>query len=320
MLNYIFRRLNLLSINAFILTVIAFILTHWSSSSAATDANYLAQYIEYMSSILQGEWGLSTIDQQPILSRGLSAFASTLELCFIAFITATIIGIPLGILTALNRDHPLDYLIMAVALIGLALPVFWLAIITTMLPRWAGVSLPIDGGISPLFEVPVVSGFMLIDSLLAADIYQLDAFFSHLVHLILPAAVLSFFLSTEIIRLTRHSITMVMKSNYIKAAYANGLSRKKIVLRHVLKNALPSIIHQLRLQLNTIISFAMVIEIVFSLQGAGLWLLICIKQGDYLALPAAVLIISGAILLASIIIDILLMLLSPLKRKSLYAD
>ena len=113
---------------------------------------------------------------------------------------------------------------------------------------------------------------------------------------------------------------MVMKSNYIKAAYANGLSRKQIVLRHVLKNALPSIIHQLRLQLNTIISFAMVIEIVFSLQGAGLWLLISIKQGDYLALPAAVLIISGAILLASIIIDILLMLLSPLKRKSLYAD
>ncbi|MFT6984998.1 MAG: cationic peptide transport system permease protein [Psychromonas sp.] len=320
MLNYLFRRLNLLSINAFILTVIAFIVTHWSNSNAATDVNYIVQYGQYMSSILQGEWGLSTIDQQPILSSGLTAFASTLELCFIAFITATIIGIPLGIFAGLKRNSLLDYSIMSVALVGLALPVFWLAIITTMLPRWVGLSLPIDGGISPIFEVPVISGFMLIDSLLASDIYQLDAFFNRLAHLILPAAVLSFFLSAEIIRLTRHSITVVMKSNYIKAAYANGLSNPQIILRHVLKNAIPPIIHQLRLQLSTIISFAMVIEIVFSLQGAGVWLLSSIKEGNYLALPAAVLIISGAILLSSIIIDILLMILSPLKRKSLYAD
>lgn len=320
MLNYLFRRLNLLFINAIILTVIAFVLTHWSNSNGATDANYLVEYAGYISSLLQGEWGVSAIDQQPILRQGLNAFASTLELCFIAFISAALIGIPLGIVAGLNRNKLLDYLIMAVALIGLALPVFWLAIITTMLPRWAGLSLPIDGAISPIFEVPVVSGFILIDSLLAADLYELDAFFNRLAHLILPASVLSFFLGTEIIRLTRHSITVVMKSNYIKAAYANGLSGRQIVLRHVLKNALPPIIHQLRLQLSTIISFAMVIEIVFSLQGAGVWLLSSIKEGNYPVLPAAVLIISGAILLSSIIIDILLIILSPLKRKSLYAD
>ena len=320
MLNYLFRRLNLLLITGFILTVIAFVLTYWSSYKQTSEAFYVTHYLEYISAILQGEWGLSVIDQQPILSKGLSAFASTLELCFIAFIVANMIAIPLGILAGLNRKTLVDYVIIAIVLICLALPVFWLAIITTMLPKLFGITLPIDGSLSPVFEIPEVSGFLLIDTLLAADTYRLDAFFNRLAHLALPSAVLSLFLISEITRLTRHSITTVMKSNYIKAAYAKGLSSKQIVLHHVIKNALPPIIHQVRLQLSTIISFAMVIEIVFSTQGAGAWLINSIKEGDYLALPTAVLLISGFILLTSIFIDILLVIISPVKRKSLYVD
>ena len=320
MLNYLFRRLNLLFITAFILTVIAFALTYWSTYNQTSEPNYILHYLEYISAILHGEWGLSSIDQQPILNKGLLAFASTLELCFIAFIVANIVAIPLGIFAGFNRNKLPDYIIMTIVLIGLAIPVFWLAIISTMLPRLIGITLPIDGSLSPVFEIPVVSGFLLIDTLLAADTYRLDAFFNRLAHLSLPSAVLSFFLITEITRLTRHSITMIMKSNYIKAAYAKGLSSKQIVLSHVIKNALPPIIHQLRLQLSTIISFAMVIEIVFSLQGAGAWLLNSIKEGDYLALPTAVLLISGFLLLTSIFIDILLVIISPVKRKSLYVD
>ncbi|MCW8994939.1 MAG: ABC transporter permease, partial [Psychromonas sp.] len=146
------------------------------------------------------------------------------------------------------------------------------------------------------------------------------ALFDRLAHLTLPAAELSFFLVPEITRLTRHSIIMVMKSNYIKAAYAKGFSSTKIIISHVLKNALPPILHQLRLQLSTIISFTMVIEIIFSTQGSGDWLLNSIKAGDYLALPTAILLIAGLILLTNIVIDILLVSISPVKRKSLYVD
>ncbi|WP_028862918.1 ABC transporter permease subunit [Psychromonas aquimarina] len=319
MLKYLFRRLNLLIITAFILTIIAFMLQHWSSGSI-DNRNYFLQYIDYMANIFQGRWGISSIDQRSLLNKGLTAFASTLELCFVACITSIIVAFPLGILAGLKRNGFIDYTIMTIALIGLAIPVFWLAIIMTMLPNAVGISLPVDGNISPVFEVPVISGFVLIDSLLAADQYQMRAFADRAAHLILPAVVLSFFLITEIIRLTRHAITMIMRSNYIKAAYAKGLATKQIVLRHVLKNALPPIIHQIRLQLSTIISFAMTIEIVFSSDGAGVWLLTSIQEGDYLALPAAVLIISGFILLSSILIDILLMIISPTKRKALYAD
>jgi cationic peptide transport system permease protein len=320
MLNYLFRRLNLLFITAFILTIIAFVLTYWSTYWQTSQSNYIGNYFHYLFAIISGEWGLSVLDQQPILSKGLSAFGSTLKLSFIAFIIANIIAFPLGILAGLNRDKTIDYIIMGMVLVGLAIPVFWLAAICTILPNLLGLTLPADTNINTFVEVQNISGLALIDALLTTDTYRPSALLSHLIHLLLPSAVLSLFLISEITRLTRHSITTIIKSNYIKAAYAKGLSSKQIVFNHVIKNALPPIIHQIRLQLSTIISFAMVIEIVFSMPGTGTWLLNSIQQGDFLALPTAVLLVSGFILLTSILVDILLVVISPIKRKSLYVD
>jgi len=319
MLNYFIRRIYLLAITAFILSVIAFTIKHWTVPGVIYD-NILSDYWHYMMGLLQGDFGVSIVNNQPMLSIGLIAFASTLELCLFAFLFASVIGIPLGILAGLERNNGIDYTIMGMALIGLALPVFWMSIIFAMIPSVLGWVMPIDGNISPIYEVPAVTGFLFIDSLLISNKYQLDAFFNHLVHLVLPSLVLAIFLISEMIRLTRHTITTIMRDNYIKAAHTKGLTRTQIVFRHVLKNAFPPIIHQLRLQISTIISFAMAIEIVFSYQGAGMWLFDSIQQGDYLALSTGTLIISGFILLASILVDLLLVIISPTKRKSLYAD
>ena len=318
MLYYILRRIVLFLITAFILTLIAFSLQSWVSGFQST--SYIIDYFNYMLQIFNGQWGLSIIDQQPILDKGLTALAATLELCFIAVLIALIFSIPLGTIAGLYRNTQIDYAIMTVAICALALPVFWLAVIMSTTPNTLNISLPIDGQISPLYDVANNTGFMLIDSLLASDIYQLDAFYSRIEHLILPAIVLSFFIFAETIRLTRHSISMVMKSNYIKAAYSKGLSTFQIVRSHVLKNIYPTIVHDLRSQLSALISFAMTVEIVFSSNGTGQWLYQSIQEGDYLVLPTAVLIIGGFILLAGILIDIFLMLTSPTKRRSLYVD
>ena len=319
MFNYLIRRIYLLCITSIILTIIAFVIQNLTVENTL-DSNIFSQYLDYLVAISQGNLGMSTIDNQPMLNTALIAFFSTLELCFFAFIFASIIGVPLGVLAGLDRNRAVDYSIMSIALIGLALPVFWVAIIFTMLPNLTGWVMPIDGNISVIYEVPTVTGIMLIDTLLVSEQYQLSAFYNHLLHIILPATVLAIFLISEIIRLTRHAITMVMRSNYIKAAHTKGFTRSQIVYRHVLKNAMPPIIHQLRLQISTIISFAMAIEIVFSYQGAGMWLFISIQQGDYLALSTAILLISGFILISSILVDLLLVLISPTKRKILYAD
>jgi len=319
MLNYLIRRIYLLCITAFILTIVAFTIQNLTVNNNI-DGNIFNQYISYITAASQGELGVSIINNQPILKEGLIAFSSTLELCFFAFILASIIGVPLGVFAGLDRNHSLDYSIMSIALIGLALPVFWVAIIFTMLPNLTGWVMPIDGNISPIYEIPVITGIVFVDSLLVTQQYQLDAFTNHLLHLILPSIVLAIFLVSEIIRLTRHAITTIMRCNYIKAAHTKGFTRRQIVFRHVLKNAMPTIIHQLRLQISTIISFAMAIEIVFAYQGAGMWLFVSIQQGDYLVLSTAILLISGFILISSILVDLLLVIISPTKRKILYAD
>lgn len=319
MFNYFLRRIYLLGITAFILILLAFTIEHWTVHTQLNENTFI-HFFGYLGDIIQGDFGISIVDNQSIFKTGLIAFLSTLELCFFAFLIACLVGMPLGIIAGLDRNNGIDYFIMTIALAGLALPVFWVSIIFSMIPTSLDLMLPIDGNISPIFEVPSVTGVLFIDSLLVVDKYHFDAFINHLAHLILPSSVLAIFLISEMIRLTRHAITMVMKSNYIKAANAKGLTRRQIVFRHVLKNALPAIIHQLRLQLSTIISFAMAIEIVFSYQGAGMWLFSSIQQGDYLVLSAAILIISGFILVSSILVDLILVIISPTKRKSLYAD
>lgn len=322
MFNYLLRRLNLFIITAFILSVIAYLITYITTYTYTNTPllDFVSLYFAYLGDIFNGHWGISIIDQTPILDKGLKAFSLTLEFCLIAFITALLVSIPLGILASIKRDTVLDHSIMVMALMGLVIPVFWLSVLLVLSPHFANTMLPIDGDLSPIFEIENRTGFLLIDTILASDKYNLDAFYSRLMHLILPSLVLSLFLISELIRLTRYNISMIMKSNYIKAAFAKGLSKPQIIYRHVLKNALPSIIHNVRLQLNTIISFAMVIEIVFSMQGMGHWLMASINADDYLALPTALLIISIFILISSIVVDMLLVLISPVKRKSLYVD
>ncbi len=316
MLNYILRRLGLFISTAFILTIIAYAVQYWLNEPHS--AAFVRGYITYMIEILKGNWGVSTLDQQPILTKGLKALASTLELCFFAVMIAFFIAVPLGTIAGVYRNNQIDYVIMTIAITALALPAFWVSVMMSTISNTFHLALPIDGQISPLYEVPNITGFILIDSLFTTGTYHLDAFYSRVRHLILPGIVLSLFVCAETIRLTRHSIAQVMTSNYINASYAKGLSTTQIMLSHVFKNIYPSIVHDLRSQLSTLISFAMTVEIVFAANGTGQWLLTSIQKGDYIVLPTAILIIGGFILLSSILIDILLMLTSPTKRESLY--
>jgi len=314
MLNYLLRRLNLLLITGFILTVFTFVITNWSTYEYSSTSPYVIDYLHYMWSLIQGDWGISTVDQQPILMKGWLAFYSTLQLCLIAFLVAMVIGVPLGIIAALNRKRFIDYLAMFIILVSLALPSFWLGLIAIMSLNSFGIDFPVH----PSANMDLSSTFLLFNTLFNNNTYTEQLFLERLVRILLSASVLSFFLLSEVARITRHSITSILKSNYIKAAYTKGLNSRQIVLNHVLKNALPSIILQIKIQLSTMISFAMVIEIVFTIPGAGSWVMQSVNAGDYLALPTAIILIALFISIISILVDILLMLISPVKRKSLY--
>jgi cationic peptide transport system permease protein len=138
---------------------------------------------------------------------------------------------------------------------------------------------------------------------------------SALMHLILPVTALAVAPTTEVVRLLRISTREVMEQNYIKAAATRGLSRFTIIRRHVLHNALPPVIPRLGLQFSTMLTLAMITEVVFSWPGLGRWLVDAIRQQDYAAISAGVMMVGGLVITVNVLADILGAALTPLKHK-----
>lgn len=142
---------------------------------------------------------------------------------------------------------------------------------------------------------------------------------SALTHLILPVLVLAMAPTTEVIRLLRNSTSEVMEKNYVKAAATRGLSQLTVIRRHVLHNALPPVIPRLGLQFSTMLTLAMITEMVFNWPGLGRWLINAIRQQDYAAISAGVMVIGGLVILVNVISDVIGAAMNPLKHKEWYA-
>lgn len=138
-------------------------------------------------------------------------------------------------------------------------------------------------------------------------------------HMVLPVLTLAVAPTTEVIRLMRISTSEVYDTNYVKAAATRGVSRRKILLRHVLHNALPPVIPRLGLQFSTMLTPAMITEMVFSWRGLGRWLINAIRQQDYAAISAGVMVIGALVIIVNVISDILGAMANPLKHKEWYA-
>ena len=273
------------------------------------------QYIQYNQRILAGDWGLSFASQQPVLHEIVRVLPATLELTTYALILSLWAGIPLGLLAAVRKDSVLDKCIGAFALIGYSMPVFWLALLLIMLFALQLGWLPTSGRISVLFEVPYHTGFMFADIARATDIDQQAATQDALRHLLLPCIVLASYPTSVMIRFVRQSMLDVMEQNYIKTARAKGLSRYQVLYRHGLRNALLPVTRQVGLQFSTLITLAMLTEVIFSWPGIGQWLIDSIYQRNYPAIQACVLVISSLVIVVNVLTEILHTLFNPLARK-----
>ncbi len=273
------------------------------------------QYIQYNQRILAGDWGLSFASQQPVLHEIVRVLPATLELTTYALILSLWAGIPLGLLAAVRKDSVLDKCIGAFALIGYSMPVFWLALLLIMLFALQLGWLPTSGRISVLFEVPYHTGFMFADIARATDIDQRAATQDALRHLLLPCIVLASYPTSVMIRFVRQSMLDVMEQNYIKTARAKGLSRYQVLYRHGLRNALLPVTRQVGLQFSTLITLAMLTEVIFSWPGIGQWLIDSIYQRNYPAIQAGVLVISSLVIVVNVLTEILHTLFNPLARK-----
>ncbi|PKH09515.1 ABC transporter permease subunit [Moritella sp. Urea-trap-13] len=317
---YIIRRINLLVITVTALTVIGFFLRSRVAGDLALDGNVFSNYADYVLAIAQGNLGVTSGTGQPVLDEILTVFPATLELCFSAFILSIAIGVPIGTIAGMQRGSSLDSTIMGISLFIFSIPVFWLASLVMMYFALNWNWLPVTGRLNLLYEIDSVTGFMLIDTLISDNPHSQDAFYDALKHLLLPTIVLATVPTTEVIRQMRNHVSDVMKQKYIKAAASKGLSKTEIIMRHVLRNAIPNMIPHLGLQFSTVLTTAMVTEAVFSWPGIGRWLINSIYQQDHAAIQGGMLTVAIFVVTANVLTEILTVVINPIRRKELYAQ
>jgi len=271
------------------------------------------QYIIFAKKAVVGDFGNSTKTKQPVLSEFKDRFPATAELALVAMIIATILGIAAGIISAIKRYSIFDYSAMFAALAGVSMPVFWLGLVMIYFFSVKLGILPVSGRLGYEFDIDHVTGFYLIDSLLADNI---PAFWDALKHLIMPAIALGTIPMAIIARMTRASMIEVMKEDYVRTARAKGCSNMKVILVHALRNAMMPVITVIGLMLGTLFAGAILTETTFSWPGIGKWIVNAVYQRDFPIIQAATLIIATLFIVVNLIVDLLYALINPKIRLS----
>ncbi len=317
MLPYLLRRVYLLLTTLITLTLIAYALEYHLLSQGQVD--FWPGYQRFVLQLLAGDFGISSATGLPVLGALNQYFPATLELCLAAFTLSLLVGVPAGTLAALRQGRWQDTVILTGTLIGYSVPVFWLGLLLVMFFSLHLGWLPVSGQISLLYDIEPVTGIMTVDTLLSDSNYRWPAFLDALRHLILPALVLSIVPTTEVIRQIRSALLEVLKQNYIRAALTKGLSETHVILRHGLRNAFPMAIPTLGLQFGTVLTSAIMTEIVFDWPGLGRWLVTSIALQDYAAIKGGTLAIATFTIVVSVTVDVVSTLIYPARRKALYA-
>jgi len=286
------------------------------TKSYQLDKNWFNQYISFINQRIHGEFGVSFTTGQSIWQEILKFLPATVELCLYATIIALIVGFPLGILAAVQPQKPADFMVLGVSLVGYSIPVFWLGVIAIMYFGLELQWLPVAGRLNLLYQVPPITGFTFLDIWLSNLQYKELAYRDAFSHLVMPTLTLALIPATMVIRITRTAVREELNANYIKASQSRGLSPATIIYRHALPNALQPIMSQLSLQLSTLLTSAMVTEVIFSWPGIGNWLIDAIYQRDYPVISAGLLICAGFIILVSVLTDVILIATTPKRRSA----
>ena len=247
------------------------------------------QYWTWLTSLLHGDFGYSIRTGRPVLVEITERLPATLELAAAATLIAVLIGLPLGLLSAMRSNSRVDVVARIGGLIGLSLPSFWLGtliiVLFSLYLRW----LPNTGGYVDFIRDPL----------------------ANLALIVLPAVTLGVALAAATMRMTRSAMLDVLGADYVRTAWAKGLSRGLIIRRHVLKNGLIVVVTLLGIQVGQLLGGAVVVEEIFSIPGVGRMLLAAIVQRDYALVQGGVLVIAILFVLVNIFVDLLYGYLDP---------
>ncbi len=269
------------------------------------------QYLAYVQRAGQLDLGTSVRSNRPVLTEFWERFPATIELSVAALAVAVVAGIPLGYFAARRFGTWLDNASVVASLIGVTIPVFFLAFILKYVFAVQLGWLPSTGRQDPRLFADHPTGFFLLDGLLTGN---LAASIDALEHLILPALALASIPLAIIVRITRASVLDVLNEDYVRTAEAKGLESSVIRRRHVLRNAMLPVSTTIGLQAALLLSGAILTETVFSIPGIGTYLRTAIDIRDYSAIQGVILIIAVIYVLVNLLVDVSYGLLDPRVR------
>lgn len=340
LVEYIARRMALLLFVLFGVSVLVFILSHTIADPVylyitertkeqavqaiiikyQLDAPLPVQYIRYVQGLLSGDWGYSRRLQQPVLDAISSRFPYTFELAVSAVLLTIVVGIPLGIISALKNNKVPDHLSRIFALIGVSLPVFWLGLLLKIFfffdfKQWGLPYLPSGGPYDQILALQYpngiqngITGVPLIDTLITGNWLMFADSFTHL---ILPAITLAFISIGNITRIMRSSMLEVLRQDYIILARSKGLRERVVIYRHALRNALVPTVTLSGLIFAGLLGGAPITEYIFQWPGIGQMAVVGILSNDLALIMGFVLIIAIITVLANLIVDILYAYIDP---------
>ena len=312
---YIIRRLLSGLIILFLLSIIVFLLLRVVAGDAASlrcglsctpegikqarhelglDAPYPTQYLTWLKDLATGHLGIGSLNQKPVLDTMRQRLPVTLELLVITITFTVAVGVPFGIISALYRNSMADHIVRLTAVLGLAVPSFWVATLVIFIPNelW-GYSPPFGHAVS-FFSDPV----------------------ANLRQFVPPAAVLALASAAGVMRLTRSSLLEVMRTDYIRTARSKGLRDSLVVSRHALRNAMIPVVTVLGLQIASLLGGAVIIEVIFALPGLGRLEYEALLGRDYQVVQSLTLYIGAAVILMNLLVDISYAWLDPRIRYS----
>lgn len=246
------------------------------------------QFAQYVQRLAQGDFGVSIRTGTPVSSMLTTALPVTAELSVLAILIAVALGVGAGVLAAVRRGHPAEWLANGLALVGLSVPHFWLGLLAILYLSVATGLFPASGFV-PLLEDPV----------------------DNLHHVVLPAVILGTGLAAIIMRQTRSAMLDSLSSDHVRTAKAKGLPPRTVITQHALRNSLIVVVTIVGLQLGGLISGAVVTEQIFGLPGFGKMTIDAVFQRDYPVIQAVVLLTATAYIVINFLVDLLYSVIDP---------
>ncbi len=329
---FVLRRLVALVFLSLGITLVAFVLTELVPSNAVAtnlgeqaagdpaavaafrhhyglDKPFPVRYGIYLDHLVHGDLGQSTLTHGPVTHDLGQFIPATGELALYSILFAAVVGIAFGVLAALRRNRPTDHALRVASLAGISMPTFWIALVALYVGffrlGWFPGAERLDPGTSP---PPSVTGLYTIDALLAGN---WGLFVQALHHLVLPALVLAAFNVSLLTRFTRSAVLEVIGNDYVRAARAKGLPERTVVLRYIIRGALPSVVTVLGLVFANVLTGAVLVEKIFSWPGIGQYAYQAAVNVDVPAIAGVSLFVAVVYITVNFIVDVLYGLIDP---------